>query len=142
MSLLETEPAIVMKTQTHTSVGLLCARVNVKSPNRAAAGHSSIVKTGQPFKQLSVTVTHGNPKTCPPFTLFLLLTFPPPESHWQRKWKRGCNFSLGALTKVHPVSRFKRLIIQHHRGFVSGQASGNALSVTIWTISFLNQTCR
>ena len=68
----------------------------------------SILQTGQPFKQLSVTVTHSNPKTTP-------LSLPPQETqiHCPVKGepkeladrecprvKGGCNFTHSALTKV------------------------------------------
>ena len=112
-------------THTHTSVTYLCVKLTVrkvgKGANRAAAAHThkdththtadtgdSILQTGQPFKQLSVTVTHSNPKTTP-------LSLPPQETqiHCPVKGepkeladrecprvKGGCNFTHSALTKV------------------------------------------
>lgn len=84
------------------------AKGKVSSCSRSTHTHTqdSILQTGQPFKQLSVTVTQGNSKTCP-------LSLPPQETqiHCPVKgeaneladrvpeWK-GCNFTHSALTKA------------------------------------------
>lgn len=73
-------PCLFLYTETHrkltSAIYLHVELIKVrKEANELAAAHTedSILQTGQPFKQLSVTVTNSNPKTSP-------LSLPPQET--------------------------------------------------------------
>lgn len=59
--------------QTEYEKKLVKGKQSSCSTNTHTHTEDSILQTGQPFKQLSVTVTHGNSKTCP-------LSLPPQET--------------------------------------------------------------
>ena len=136
------------QAQKHTSVTYLCVKLTVrkvgKGANGAAAAHThthtadtgdSILQTGQPFKQLSVTVTHSNPKTIP-------LSLPPQETqiHCPVKGepkeladrecptvKGGCNFTHSALTKVqhYPLLKVQEVNYSTWEGICGRTESGH-----------------
>lgn len=110
--------ACTQAQKTHICYLSMCqtdCKKSWKRGKRSSCAHThtadtgdSILQTGQPFKQLSVTVTHSNPKTTP-------LSLPPQETqiHCPVKGepkelanrecptvKGGCNFTHSALTKV------------------------------------------